>query len=283
MPVAFVDVNGRRTRVLVEGDDDRDPILLLHGIGRSLDDWEPQFANYRRAGYRVIALDLPGSGFSDRLATPTTVQTLAQGVFETLDAIGENRRLHVMGNSLGGAVAMQMLTLQPDRVGTLVLVASAGFGSEVHPMLRFMTIPGIGSFASRNTTRASARMAERLLYADATLATRERIEHALKIGRRAGTGAVFYETSRSLGTVRGVKRQWRDELMSEVKKQPRPTLIAWGEEDRILPAKQLESARELIPHAQIHLCTRVGHMPQVEIPDEFAALTLDFLRGNAAA
>jgi pimeloyl-ACP methyl ester carboxylesterase len=213
--VTSVDVKGRRTRVLVEGDADGSPILLLHGIGRSLEDWQPQFSRYRDAGYRVIALE-PGSGFSDRLPTSTTLRGLSQSVLETLDAIGEARRPHVMGNSLGGAVALQLLTLDPDRVATMVLANSAGFGSEVHPMLRLIAAPVIGRLASRYTTRASARMAERLIYADESLATIERINHALKIAGQPHTGVVMHETAQSLATLRGVRPQWRAKLMADV-------------------------------------------------------------------
>jgi pimeloyl-ACP methyl ester carboxylesterase len=258
----FIDVKGRRTRVLVEGDADAPPILLLHGMGRSLEDWEPQFSRYRRAGYRVIALDLPGFGFSDRLSTATTPRGLAESALETLDAIDVARPLHVMGNSLGGAVAMQLLTLDPDRVATLVLANSAGFGAELHPMLRLIATPVIGRIATRYTTRTSARMAERLIYADQSLATNDRIDHALRIAGQPDTGVVFHETARLVCSFRGVRPEWRDELMADVSTHPRPTLIVWGDRDRILPAKHLEAARRLVPHASFqgrwpHAASRV--------------------------
>jgi pimeloyl-ACP methyl ester carboxylesterase len=281
--VTSVDVKGRRTRILVEGNADGPPILLLHGIGRSLEDWQPQFSRYRRAGYRVIALDLPGFGFSDRLSSPTTLAGLAQGVVGTLDVIGEARPCHVMGNSMGGAVALQLLTLDPDRVATVVLANSAGFGSEVHLMLRLVATPVIGSLATRSTTRASARMLERLLYVDRSLVTSERVDRALKIAKQPGTGAVLYETSRSLGTFRGIRSTWRNELMSGVSEHPRPTLIVWGDRDRILPAKQIKTAQRFLPHARVHLFEDVGHMPQVERAAEFGELTLDFLGPRAVA
>jgi pimeloyl-ACP methyl ester carboxylesterase len=170
--------------------------------------------------------------------------------------IGESRRLHVIGNSLGGAVALQLLALPPDRVATLVLANSAGFGSEVHPMLRLVATPVIGRLATRYPTRASARMLERSSYADRSLVTNERIDRALKFARHNDTGAVLHETARSLGTVR-------------------------GDRDRILPARQITAAHRLLPHARLHLFKGVGHMPQVEAADEFAELTLDFLRSQA--
>ena len=69
----FIDVEGRHTRVRVEGEAGGTPILLLHGIARSLEDWELQFARYRDAGFRVIPLDLPGSGFSVRIPVKTAL------------------------------------------------------------------------------------------------------------------------------------------------------------------------------------------------------------------
>ena len=91
-------VNGRRTRVRVEGDATEPPIVLLHGIGRSLEDWEPQ--HFRLTDYRTIALDMPGFGFSNRPSGPMSLPVLAQAVVETLDVLGEQPPAHVMGNSL---------------------------------------------------------------------------------------------------------------------------------------------------------------------------------------
>jgi len=69
----FVAVDGRRTRVRVDGNPDNPPVLLLHGVGRSLEDWAPQW-NRLAGSYRVITLDIPGFGFSSR---PTESMTLA--------------------------------------------------------------------------------------------------------------------------------------------------------------------------------------------------------------
>jgi pimeloyl-ACP methyl ester carboxylesterase len=276
-------VKGRRTRVLIEGDAHQTPILLLHGVGRSLEDWQPQFLPFRQAGYRVIAPDLPGSGFSERLPASTTLPGLAQGVLETLDVIGETGCLHVMGHSMGGAVALQLLALDPNRVTTLNLVSSAGFGAELHPTLRLVATPVIGALVTRYTNRTSARMNERRIYVDPSFATKERINRALALARQPETGVVLHETARKLATVRGVRPEWRDELMFNVSKHPRPTLIVWGDRDRILPAKHVEAARRLLPHARVHLFQEVGHAPQVEAAERFAELTLDFLGSQTAS
>ncbi|WAC94057.1 alpha/beta fold hydrolase [Mycobacterium sp. Aquia_213] len=280
--IKTIDVKGRRTRVFIEGDADRPPILLLHGLGRSLEDWEPQFLPLRQAGYRVIAPDLPGFGFSDRLATSTTLPGLARAVLETLDVIGESGRVHVMGNSMGGAVALQMAALAPDRVATLNLAGSAGFGSEVHPLIRLLAIPVIGALVARHPTRAGARMQERLIYVDSSFATEERIDHAVTLARQPQAGVVVHEAARWAVGIRGVRPQWREELMSKLSKHPRPTLVVWGDRDRILPAKHIDAAQRFLPHARVHVLRAVGHVPQVEAAERFTELSLDFLRSQPA-
>lgn len=273
-------VKGRSTRVRVEGAAPDPPIVLLHGLGRSLEDWAPQ--HRRLDGYRTIALDMPGFGFSTRLSGPVSLPGLAQAVVDTLDVLDEQRPVHVMGNSLGGAVAMQLLALQPQRVATLLLANSAGFGSEIHPVVRLMAVPAIGRLATRYPTRASTRFIERTIFADPSLVTRVRIDHALAIARQPETGAVVHETAHLLGTGREIRPEWRNELIAEASDHPRPTLILWGDRDRILPARQLEAACRLLPHAQRHLFGGIGHMPQIETADEFAELALDFIRSSAA-
>ncbi|WP_433189278.1 alpha/beta fold hydrolase [Actinoallomurus sp. CA-150999] len=273
---AMITVRGRRTRVRVEGDPANPPMLLLHGIGRSLEDWAPQYP--RLAGtHRVIALDLPGSGFSARSPEHATLEVLARGVLETLDILGEQRSLHVIGNSLGGALAMQLLVLDPERIASLVLANSAGFGTEVAFPLRLLAVPVLGDLLGRRTTRRSARMTERLTFADPGLVTTARIEHALAIAGRPDTSTVLLETTRALATFRGVKAGWRAELTAAAAKHPRPTLVIWGDRDRILPAAHLDTARRLLPHAEHELFAGVGHMPQIECPDDFATRVLAFL------
>ena len=200
----FIEVDGRRTRVRVDGDPERPPVLLVHGIGRSLEDWAPQYQRLSRA-HRVIALDVPGFGFSERPRGAISLAAFARGVADTLDSLGESRPVHVVGNSLGGAIGAQLLAQQPDRVASLALINSAGFGSEVTPLLRMLAMPVIGPLSTRRTTRASATLFERTIFADRSLATKERVDHALAIGRRPDTGAVMLETAVELATGRGVR------------------------------------------------------------------------------
>ncbi|BBX06830.1 alpha/beta fold hydrolase [Mycolicibacterium aichiense] len=273
---AFVEVDGRRTRIRVDGDPGNPPVLLIHGIGRSLEDWAPQHERLARS-YRTISLDVPGFGFSERPRQTITLPVLAEGVTAALDALGENRPVHAVGNSLGGAIAQQLLVDQPQRIASLALVNSAGFGSEVTMLLRMLTMPVLGPMSVRRPTRASAALMERLIHGDKAIATKERIDHAFAVGSVPGAGEVMRETALALGTPRGVRPEWRRDLAARVARTPRPTLIVWGTRDRILPAHHIRTAMRVYPHAEVHLLNRVGHMPQLECPTRFADLLLPFL------
>ena len=273
---SYADVRGSRIRYHATGPEAAPPVVLLHGIGRSLEDWSAQHP-LLDADHRVISLDMPGFGLSQRLPARTTLESLADGVRATLDALGETRPVHLMGNSLGGAVSMRMLVADPGRVRTLTLVNSAGFGREVTLALRLLSVPVLGRALLRRIDPRAARRVERALVADRTLVTDERVELALRIARQPDHAAVYLEVARALGTLRGIGARWRSELLAAVARTPRPTLVVWGDRDLILPATHLAAARSALPHARTHLFEGTGHMPQLERPREFAALVRPML------
>ncbi|GLW28190.1 alpha/beta fold hydrolase [Actinoplanes regularis] len=276
-----LDVRGSRIRFHETGDPAAPPVVLLHGIGRSLEDWEPQHSRFED-GYRVISIDMPGFGLSQRMPTPTTLPVLADGVWATLDTLGETRPVHLMGNSLGGAVSMTMLAAAPDRVATLTLVNSAGFGKEVTWALRILAVPGLGRTMLRNIDKRTAPRVERTLFRDRALVTPERVEMAVRIARQPDFAPVYLEIARELGGFGGVAPGWRSTLLATLAGLNKPTMITWGDRDRILPSTHLAAARAAFPHARSHMFRETGHMPQIERPDEFAGLVRPMLAEVAA-
>ncbi|MCE0768660.1 alpha/beta fold hydrolase [Pseudonocardia kujensis] len=269
---------GRRTRLRVAGPSDAPTVVLLHGIGRSLEDWGSQFPFLSKA-YRTVAVDIAGFGMSERAPGPMDIPALATATVETLDAVDvdPSSPWHVAGNSLGGAVAMGVLAARPERVASLTLVASAGFGREVTPLIRLLAVPGIGNLLANTTTRASALLTERLIFADSSYATGPRIDHAVELARRVDAGPNLHETAHRLIGIRGVRAGWRTELLRAVEEHCRPMLLMWGSRDRILPEHHLRRGRALFPHARTHRFDGAGHMPQIECAGEFADVFMNFL------
>jgi pimeloyl-ACP methyl ester carboxylesterase len=269
-------VDGVRVRYRDDGDRTRTPVLLIHGIGRSLEDWEGLYGRLA-PDHRVISLDLPGFGLSERTEGRYSMESMARFVIAGLDALGEHRPLHVVGNSLGGAVALKISALEPARVRSLVLVNSAGFGKEVTIALRLLAIRPLGRRLMKDKSRKAAYRTERALFYDKRFVTEERLDHAQQVGDNPVHDDVLLAVARHLGTFRGVRRRWRTELLRTVAAQHKPTLVVWGDEDRVLPASHLDHARTVFPHAEFHLFERCGHMPQIEREEEFDALVRDFV------
>lgn len=264
-------VGGRNVRYRSTGDGP--PVLLLHGILRSLDDWSEQ--HELLDGHRVISVDLAGFGESDPLPGKASLPPLAEFVKDFLDALGETRPVHVIGNSLGGAVAMLLALRYPERVRSLVLVASAGFGREVTIALRILALRPLGRLLLR-PSRTNSRRAERAIFRDGSFVTEERVARAYAFAGRPHGARVTLELSRSLGTFRGVRPHWREAVLTATAAAAVPTLVVWGTHDLILPAIHLEAAKTLLPHARTHLFPDTGHMPQIERAEEFAELVGKF-------
>jgi len=276
---AYVDVDGGRMRIRRRGAGE--PVLLLHGIGRSLEDWDEQLD--RLAGrFDLVAVDLPGFGWSARTADRMTLGAMAASLPQVLAALGIDGPVHVVGNSLGGAVAMRLAADRPDLVHSLVLANSAGFGREVTIALRLLAIRPISGLLLKPSRRTAAR-AVRNLFPDPAVGTDERIELAYAVASQPQRAHTMLEIADELGTFRGIRPQWRQDLLEAVARHRIPTLALWGERDTVLPAAHLKAVTAVLPHAETHLLADAGYMPQVELPDVFAELVTAFLDRNPIA
>lgn len=182
----------------------------------------------------------------------------------------------MVGNSLGGAVAMQLSAQAPGRVRSLVLAAPAGFGREVALSIRMLSIPPLARLVMRTWSPRAARRLEKSLFHDTSMVTEERIQLGYRLARRLDGTRVLLETVAALGGPRGAYAAWRTELLEVMAARAVPTLIVWGDKDRLFPAAHLDAARTRLPHARTHLFRDTGHMPQIERADEFAALATEF-------
>ena len=261
-------VDGRRTRCRISGDGP--PVVLLHGIGRTLDDFTALHTALAR-DHLVLAVDLPGHGGSAPLDGPHTLPALAAAVARFLDAAGVTGPAHLVGNSLGGAVAMRLAADAPRRVASLALLNSAGFGREVTVALRLLAVRPLARLLLRPHPKI-ARRTERAIFYDPAYVTDERIATALAAAGQPHAARVMLELVRDLGTWRGVRPQWRADLLDAVAALDLPTLLVWGERDLVLPAAHLAYARTRLPNARSHLFRDTGHMPQIERTAEVEAL-----------
>ena len=269
-----ISVHGRAVRYRDEGEGT--PVVLVHGIGRSLEDWIEQHELLAGQGYRVLSVDLAGYGESAPLKETYSLPALARFLEGFLDAVGISEPAHLVGNSLGGAVSMQLAVQSPDRVRSLVLSNSAGFGKEVALPVRLMSVRPLGKLMMSKPSPASARRLELSLFNDPALVTDERVDLGFRLASRPHGTQVFLDTAAALGTIRGSREEWRKVLIEGLSASGIPTLVIWGEQDQIFPFAHLAAAGALLPHAKTHAFRGTGHMPQIERAAEFADLIAGF-------
>lgn len=192
----YVRVGQIRTRYWSAGNGSR-TLLLLHGIGRSIEDWVDTLPAFAKR-YRVYALDLVGFGLTDKPAADYSFAFFAEFVHDFLNTLGINRAT-IIGSSLGGGVALEFAARRPERVDGLVLVGSAGFGRDVSVGLRLVTLPILGEWLTA-PDRTNARQTLRSLFHDAALITSERVEQEYRQSARPGVQMAFLRIARALMT-----------------------------------------------------------------------------------
>lgn len=273
-------VDGHRVGVTVQGAGE--PVVLLHGIGRDRADWNGVLPVLARS-FRVIAVDVEGFGESPAWGTTVTLASMARMVRTTVRSLGEHRPLRLVGNSMGGAVALRMVADDPEAFAGLVLLSPAGFGRDASIGLRLLTAPLVGPALLRaSSTEASRRLSAVLDRSDPALAA---LAAAASRRLRAGEARRAYlQVVHDLGAWRGIHQAWRDDVLAALADSGVPTLVLWGDRDTVLPHAHLASVVQSVPHAVARSLPGVGHMPQLEDPERTAEeISAWFSRGAGPA
>jgi pyruvate dehydrogenase E2 component (dihydrolipoamide acetyltransferase) len=234
---------------------DGDVVLLIHGYGGDRNSWlflqEPLAAKHR-----VYALDLPGHGTSAKDVGDGTLEVLADAVVGVLTAVGAGRA-HLVGHSMGGAVALVAAARDPGRIASLTLIAPSGFGPEINAGY-------VRGFAGAQTRRELKPVVGQL-FADDHLVTRQLVDDLLAYKRLDGVDEALHTLA---GTLLDGDAQRGDSaaLITAIGGAVTVTVI-WGSADRIIPAAQAGA----VPGAVRHLVDGAGHMPHMERPGEVQA------------
>jgi pimeloyl-ACP methyl ester carboxylesterase len=274
-----VEVEGLTTRYLTAGGGP--PLLLLHGVGDDASDWLWAMALLAR-GYRVYAPDLPGSGGSAGPPAERYSPAFFGGfVGAFLDAVGVDRAA-VIGNSLGGLAALRFALSEPERAAALGLVASAGLGRSVNPALRSLALPGCGGLAvawGKTRPGAAQRVLGRsaLVFSRPWRAPREWLKGQYRLARLPGFLEAQLATARSQV---GLKGQ-REVLLDRLPELEAPTLVVWGDRDRVLSPSQAREAMARLRNGTLELVPDCGHLPQVEQPERFVSTLARFFDEKA--
>lgn len=237
-----------------------DPLVLVHGFGADLDGWRP-FVQAMAPGRSILAIDLPGHGLSPLSGRPDGAG-LAETVAGAIAAAVSGRPVHLVGHSLGGAVATLVAASGLVDARSLFLLAPAGLGPEIDGAF----IEGFGRAQSEPALKAwmLRLVSDPALITDALVrATARARSRAGTAGHEAVAAAVFPEGTQALSIAGAIARLGI------------PVRVVFGREDRVLPPSQTTA----VPGwAAVHRLEGVGHMPQLEARDVVARLLDQHLR-----
>jgi pimeloyl-ACP methyl ester carboxylesterase len=254
---SFVEVDGCRTRLRRGGSGE--PLLFLHGASGA-----PAilpFMEQLAQRFEVLVPEHPGFGLSSEPEWLDNIHDVAYFYLDFLRSLNLHKTT-LVGNSLGGWIAMEMAVRDTSRIKALVLVSPAGIrASGVQPADTFLMSPEeLARQLFHDPKLAAARLAEPV--------TPESIDISLK--NRHTTARLAWEP------------RFHDPHLSKwLHRIDVPVQIIWGDEDRILPVAFLDTLRKLLPAAQIAVMKDAGHLPHVEKPQEFCDLVVRFARGGA--
>ena len=271
----FVDIGGVKVHYIDVGEGPA--VLLLHGLGTSLITWQRNVAPLVDAGYRVLALDLPGHGDSDKPRTLSYDPISGANLLRQFLDLREVERASLVGSSAGGLVVGQFSIAYPDLVDRMVLVAAGGLGREVCWYLRLMSVPFLGELIYQPGLQNPIDLSKRIFYQEPPF-LKEVLPEMLRVRNMPGARYAAIQAVRSSINLLGLRKQ--QYILDQLTGLSKPLMAVWGEEDNIIPAVHAEEVRRAIPHSLVRVLPQCGHWPHMEKSDEFNDLLVQFFNGD---
>lgn len=267
----FLDVDGVRVHYQEAGDADAPPMILIHGFATSNLVWSKVFLEFAAGGFRVIAPDLLGYGYSDKPHDlDYTIARQAEMVFDFMKDLGLERAV-LVGSSYGAAVAATVALDHPGMVEKLILVGAVNNNRPTRYLLmRLFGSPIIGDILSPLLVGSRLLLRKRM--------KRVYDKHSWVLDeRRVEARHLPLRTRNAHRAIIRTVRRWDAERVSrDAHLLTQPTLLLWGDTDREVPLQDGERLHEAIPGSRLIVFRYCGHLPHEEYPERFTRLVVEF-------
>ena len=281
MPLETVNVHGHEIAYRTGGSGP--VVLFIHGMAGSSSMWKPILPMIS-PHVTYLAPDLPGHGRSDKPRGDYSLGAQASVLRDLLTTLG-HERVTIVGQSLGGGIALQFCYQYPERCERLGLVCAGGLGEEVMPLLRGLTLPGVDLVLPlafqpvfRDVVHGAVGLLGRIGLKPAPTALEAWRSYCSLID--PDTRQAFLHTLKAVVDHKGQRVSAWDKLYLA---SALPTLIVWGDKDPIIPVSHAYNTHEAIPGSRLEIFEGAGHYPHDEDPEHFAEVLLDFIRSTEAA
>lgn len=271
-PSAFIEVQGMQVHYRDEGKPGEPlPIVLIHGTGASLHTWEPMVAALKDT-YRVITLDIPAFGLTGpnpRRDYSSAFYTLFMQDF--LKALGVDSCM-MGGNSLGGSIAWNYALAYPESVKKLILIDAGGYPAEAKSMpvaFRIARTPVLKYLLNYLGARSLAVKSVENVYADPSKVRPEVVDRYYDLYLREGNRQALLDR---------MATSFHPETYLEIHTLQMPTLILWGEEDKLIPVENAYRFQKDLPNDTMVILQNLGHVPMEEDPKATTDVVRAFLQ-----
>jgi 2-hydroxy-6-oxonona-2,4-dienedioate hydrolase len=238
-------------RFVEEGEGE--PLMLLHGLFGALSNFEPLIEFFRQHNKVVVPL-LP---LFELDILHTSVGGLAKFVNKFIEARGYSD-IHLMGNSLGGHVALIHVLKQPEKIKSVILTGSSGLFES-----------GMGDSYPKRGDYEYIKTKTELTFYDPKIASKELVDEVY---------GIVNNRIKAIKIIALAKSAIRNNLGEELNQIKQPTLLIWGNNDSITPPFVAKEFSKLIPNSELYFIDKCGHAPMMEVPEEFNAILLKFLK-----
>ncbi|WP_276044643.1 alpha/beta fold hydrolase [Mycobacterium cookii] len=270
----YLDLHGERVAYRDAGSGEA--LLLIHGMAGSSATWRAVIPELSKK-YRVLAPDLLGHGESTKPRGDYSLGAFAASLRDLLDALDISRAT-VVGQSLGGGVAMQFTYQHREYCQRLALISSGGLGPDLNWILRFLSAPGaellLPVVAPKPVLTVGNKLGSWLKSAGVEAPRATEMWSAYSSLADQQTRQAFLRTLRSVVDYRG---QAVSALGKIHVSHGLPTLLIWGEEDKIIPVAHGHAAHDAVPGSRLEVLAGVGHFPHVESPIAVVDILDDFI------
>ena len=274
----YIQVEDIRTHYWAVGDGEK-CVVLIHALGGFIEHWKCNIAALSM-NHRVYAPDLVGFGRSETPEVPYSIPYLAEFVHLFIQVQGINKAT-LIGESMGGGIALSFALQYPQQVEKLVLASFVGVGKEAALILRMLTLPVVGELLTLPNRKVS-EITVRQLFHNQDKVPESLIKKAYEIYSLPGIQRCYLRTLRSMMNPRGVKSEVYQPILDHLEEIQAPTLVIWGAQDKILPVAHAHTAANRIPNAKLHIFDQCKHIPNIEHAEAFNTLVTNFLTNGSS-
>ncbi|MGB1316717.1 MAG: alpha/beta fold hydrolase, partial [Flavobacteriales bacterium] len=254
-------INWKGAKIHYKDEGTGTPLMMVHGFAGSFTNWTP-LSEFFKDDYRIVTIDLPGFGlseFPDLESEPTYTDLYSDYVRFIIDTLHLDS-VTIIGNSLGGYVSCEVALRHPEKIEKLVLINSAGYDLDKigKIFIRLSRTPIFGWIFSKGIPYILSKRA---------------VENSVSVEVKEENVKIFHELLNRKETINTVSRLGGSGQLADTSRFSRieqPTLIIWGEEDKVIPVKHADLFHAAIKKSRVVIYSDLGHVPMMEDPPRVA-------------